>query len=78
MKLSDLASLLAKVQSIAGDVDVVLHDAASGVETVVTDLAVHLDPTSGNPGSTLTIEHGTAPPLPPPAEPLPQDGGAPA
>lgn len=69
MKISDLAALLSKVQQIAGDVDVVLEDAQTEASSVITDLGIHLDPSSGVPGGTLTIQHGQAPPAPPsPAE----------
>ena len=71
MKLSELQTVLSKVSQIAGDVDVVLKAAEGDLETVITDLGIHLDPTSGNAGSTLTIEHGTAPPEPPPAPVVP-------
>lgn len=71
MKISDLTSLLSRVQSIAGDVEVVLKAAESEVETVITDLGIHLDPTSAAAGGTLTIEHGTAPPPPPVDAPSP-------
>jgi hypothetical protein len=65
MKISDLTALLSRVQSIAGDVEVVLKAAETEVETVITDLGIHLDPTSAAAGGTLTIEHGTAtPPAP--------------
>ena len=62
MKLSDLQQLLTKVQTIAGDVEVVLKDAVSEAETVITDLGIHLDPTTAQAGGTLTIEHGVAAP----------------
>ena len=55
MKLSELSSLLTKVQSIAGDVDVVLRAAEGDLETVISDLVVHIDPTTGSPESTLAI-----------------------
>lgn len=65
MKISDLQGLLGKVQSIAGDVEVVLKAAETEVETVITDLGIHLDPSSGNAGGTLEVTHGTAAPADP-------------
>lgn len=67
MKISELAGLLAKVQNIAGDVDVVLKDAASEVETVITDFVMHLSPSDGSVTGGVSIEHGPAPAAPPPA-----------
>lgn len=66
MKLSELQALFSKVNSIAGDVEVVLKSAEDEVETVITDLAVHLDPTTGATGGTLEVTHGAASPAPPP------------
>ena len=70
MTISDLVGLLGKVQSMAGDVDVVLRHAVDGVETVVKDLQIHLTPSTGQAGGSLVIEHETAP-APPPPEPAP-------
>lgn len=70
MKLSDLATLLARVQQFAGDVDIVLRDAETEAESVITDLGIHFDPTSGQTGGQLTVTHGQAPAAPP-AEPEP-------
>lgn len=71
MKISELSNLLTKVQSIGGDLDVVLHDAAEEAETVITDLAVHISPESGGVDGKLTITHGDAPP--PAAPEAPED-----
>lgn len=70
MKISDLSALLAKVQSIAGDVDVVLKAAETAAETVITDLGIHLDPTTAVAGGTLEIQHAPATPPPPEAPPI--------
>lgn len=72
MKISELTALLTKVQQIAGDVEVTLEAAADKVETIITDLGVHLDPADPTAGSKLTIEHGEAPP---PAEPTAEPEG---
>lgn len=64
MKISDLSSLLTKVQSIAGDVEVVLKSAETELETVITDLAVHISPETGSTGGTLEVEHAPAVPAP--------------
>lgn len=63
MKISDLSNLLTKVQSIAGDVEVVLKHAEQEAETVITDLGIHLDPQSATTTGSLVIEHDTAPPV---------------
>lgn len=72
MTLSELQGLLSKVQSIAGDVEIVLKDAVSEAETVITDLGIHLDPTSATAGGTLEVTHGPAP-VPAAAEPAAAD-----
>lgn len=70
MKLSELTALFSKVNSIAGDVEIVLKDAETDIEHVITDLSIHLDPSSGAVGGALTVEHGVAPePDPAPADP---------
>lgn len=69
MKVSELAATLAKVQQIAGDIDVVLRAAESTDEQVVTDLVLYLDPVSGTADDSLVIEYGAAPAAP--ADPLP-------
>jgi hypothetical protein len=73
MKLSELQSLLGRIQQLAGDVDVVLKAADSEAETVITDLGIHLDATSAAPTSTLTITHGTAPAPAAADPPAPED-----
>lgn len=75
MKISDLSALLSKVTQTAGDVDVVLKDDSTEVETVITDLAIHIDPASGGVGGTLEIMHGAAPPAPAVAADVPADPG---
>ena len=69
MKISELTQLLSKVTQLGGDLEVVLKAAEGEAETVITDLGIHLKPTGGGVQSTLTIEHGSAPPLAP--EPAP-------
>lgn len=69
MKISELSNLLTKVQSIGGDLDVVLQDAKTELETVINDLAVHISPESGTVDGKLVIAHGDAPPV---QEPLPE------
>ena len=71
MKLSDLQALLTKVQTIAGDVDVVLKAADTEAQTVISDLAIHLDPSTGQAGGTLEVTHAPAgPPLADAGRPL--------
>jgi hypothetical protein len=68
LKISDLTGLLNKVQQIAGDVEVELQAAEGEAKSFITDLGIHLDPTTASAGGTLTITHGDAPPPPAPVE----------
>jgi hypothetical protein len=74
VKISELTALFAKVQNIAGDVEVALKNVESEAETVITDLTIHLSPADGATNGGLTIEHATAGPPPP----VPQADTAPA
>lgn len=61
MKASELTAIIAKVQQVAGDVDIVLRNAETAAETAITDLVVHLSPQTGATGGTLSIEHSGSP-----------------
>lgn len=74
MKISDLSQLLSRVQQTAGDLEVVFKAAEGDAETVITDLGIHLDPTSGETVGKLEIAHGTAPPAPEPKAETPAEG----
>lgn len=75
MKISELTAALSRVQQIVGDADVVLKDAVSEAESVITKLGLDLGATGTATEGTLTLTHGEAPPAPvaeeppPPAEP---------
>lgn len=69
MKISELSSALSKVSQIAGDVEVVLRDASTGAETELKTLGLKLDPSTGESGSSVTIEHSAKPSTPPHTEP---------
>jgi hypothetical protein len=69
VKLSELTAAFQKVQSVAGDVDVVLKDVGSEAKTVIKSIGLHIDPSSGQAGGTVELEHGAAEPEAPPAPP---------
>lgn len=64
MKLSELQALLSKAQTAVGDADVILKDAETAAETVVTDLTFKLDAATGAPGGTVVVGHNVSPPAP--------------
>lgn len=74
MKLSELQQILSKVQTFAGDVEVALRAAVTEAETVISDLSVHLDPTSGEAAGKLVVTHAAATDTP--AEPAAADPAA--
>lgn len=76
MKVSELSAALAKVQTIAGDAEIVLRDALSDAETVITDLGVKLDLTGGAKDGTLVVGHSAAEPVEPEAPAAPAEPAA--
>lgn len=69
MKISELVAALNKVQQVAGDVAVVLYDLDAKIKTELVDLDVHIDPTTGEAGSAVVLDHAATPPEAPPAKP---------
>lgn len=76
MKVSELSATLAKVQQIAGDIDVVFRASGSTDESVATDLVLYLDPATGAADDSLVIEYGPAPPPAATPEPPAVEGAA--
>lgn len=76
MKVSELSATLAKVQQIAGDIDVVFRASGSTDESVATDLVLYLDPATGAADDSLVIEYGPAPAAEPTPEPAPAEPAA--
>jgi hypothetical protein len=72
VKVSELQGLLSKVQSVAGDVEVILKSAETEAQTVISDLAIHLDPSTGQTGGSLEVTHAPAP------EPVAESKASPA
>lgn len=73
MKISEVQGLLSKVQSITGDVEVVLKAAESEAETIIQSVAIELGADGGTP-TTVTVAHAPAP-EPTPAAPVEQPTG---
>lgn len=69
MTISELVAALNRVQQTAGDIDVVVHDATSGTDSVLQSAEVSIDLTSGSAVGQLTLIVGPAPAAPVQADP---------
>lgn len=67
MTISEVQSLLQKVQQVAGDVPVVLKDIESGNVSGLVSVGIELVADAVDAVNQVTISHGTATPAPPPA-----------
>jgi hypothetical protein len=68
VNISELVAALNKVNQVAGDIPIVLHELEGEAETEVKALILAFDPTSGETSSKVAISHGpvtTAPPAAP-------------
>lgn len=77
MTVSELLSVLQRVQQVAGDVPVIVKDLEHDAETVLQSIGLHIDPSGGQAGGSVVLEHATAKP----ADPTSPEGipaGAPA
>ena len=67
MTLNSVIAALQRLVPLVGDAEVVLHDIATGAETVIQTLAVDLGAGGDATGSQVTVKHGVAPAAPAPA-----------
>lgn len=74
MKLSDLQSILSRVQQAVGDVEVILAAAEGEAGSFIKDVEVHLNPGDPTAAGTATIIHGDAPDAPTPEAEAPAEG----
>lgn len=72
MQLSELVTLLGKVNQIAGDVPVVLSALEGDVERVLIGVGIHLPAQQGLP-TTVTLDHSSPENVPKPPDPTPGD-----
>lgn len=77
MKVSELLSVLQKVQQVAGDVPVIARDIEHEVETAVHTVGIKIDPAGADGAGCVTLEHYKTPQTPA-ATPAVESAGAPA
>lgn len=58
MLTSEIIAALQKVQSIAGDIPVVLRRVEDDVETELLSIGVHIDPATSSTKGSVALEHG--------------------
>lgn len=77
MTISEILTVLGKIQQYAGDLPAVLTDVETGAEHVLQDIDIHLTP-AGDPAS-IHMKHGPAgtPPDTSSAEPSAETAGSP-
>ncbi len=66
MTITEVQALLARVQQVAGDVPVILKDAASGNVTGLVSVGIELVADAADAVNQVTITHDTQAPAPAP------------